>query len=84
MAEEQDRSLMELLEPLLAASVGITRLWALLGSGARVTLDLTACSLATRGRRSTGHQAWTTTPGSSGLGPGPVCPHTAGGTRDIN
>ena len=84
MVEDQDRSLMELLEPLLAASVGITRLWALLGSGARVTLDLTACSLGTRGRRSTGRRAWTTTPGSSGLGPGPVFLRMAGGTRDIN
>ena len=61
---EQDRSRMGLLDPPLdplEASVGITRLWAPLGSGAKATSGLTACSPVTRGRRSTGRR--TTTPG---------------------
>ena len=64
-AAEQDRSHMGLLDPPrpLEASVEITRLWAPLGSGARATSGRTACSPATRGRRSTGRRVWTTTPG---------------------
>ena len=81
-AEDRDRRHMELLAGPQGASVGITRQSALLDSAARVTSGLTACSPGTRARRSMGRRGWTTTPGSSGLGP--VCLHTGGETRDVN
>ena len=81
-AEDRDRIRMELLAGPQGASVGITRQSALLDSGARATSGLTVCSPGTRARRSTGRRGWTTTPGSSGLGP--VCRHTGGETRNVN
>ena len=81
-AEERDRRHMELLAGPPGGSVGITRLSALQDSGVRATSGLTVCSPGTRARRSTGRRGWTTTPGSSGLGP--VFLHTGGETKDVN